>query len=326
MAVKLKTRRIKAELRGGKEVVIPAWVLDSNKPVPRMLITAAQHGNEVQGTEAIRRFVEIARERMRCGKIFAVPMVNLPAIRQRRPHINMKPEQSYGDDKGHNMNRWWPGKKRGNDTARIPYAIYQAFGEEATHALDLHCWNAHNAAAVLIRDAPGLRELATKLGHRFVHVCGPSNFTLGGYFCATGRVGVTFEFSGQYTMIEWEIQRGLRMMTNYAKAIGLWPGRLAKGDSPVLFSDECQTVMVAAPCNGMFVPADRRQCDLIDKGERIGLVISDTNLKLTEIRSPHSGYLRAFGVVRPDCDVAMPGHHPYVEKGEQVAQVQFKKP
>ena len=235
MPISLKTRRIKAELRKGQTVVIPAWVVDSRKAGPCLLLTAAQHGNEVQGAEAIRRFVELAKLKLRRGKVVAVPMVNLPAVWQRRPHINMKPEQPYGRDRNHNMNRWWPGKTSGNDTARIPYAIYQAFGDEATHVLDLQCWEKHNAASVLIRDVPGLRELAGKLGHRFVDVRPPVDVTLGGYFCATGRMGVTYEFAGQYTMIEWEIRRGLRMMTNYAKAIGLLPGPLSKGDSPVLF-------------------------------------------------------------------------------------------
>ena len=170
-----------------------------------MLLTAAQHGNEVQGSEVIRRFVEIASDRGIKGKVCAVPFANLPAVRDRRPHIRMKPEQAYGDDRGHNMNRTWPGRKSGNDTARVSYAIYQAFGDEATHVVDFHCWEKHAAPAVLIRDVPGLRELAGQLGHRFVQVCPPSDHTLGGYFCATGRVGVTYEFSEQYTVIDREV-------------------------------------------------------------------------------------------------------------------------
>ena len=223
------------------------------------------------------------------------------------------------------MNRWWPGKTSGNDTARIPYAIYQAFGDEATHVLDLHCWEKHNAASVLIRDVPGLRELAGKLGHRFVDVRPPVDVTLGGYFCATGRMGVTYEFAGQYTMIEWEIRRGLRMMTNYAKAIGLLPGRLAQGDSPVLFSDECERLDVTAPCTGLFVQTQRRTCEPIAKGDVIGHIISDVSLKTREIVSPKTGFLRAFGASRANCDVMMPGHHPYVEKAERVATVMFRK-
>lgn len=325
MAIRVKTRRLRAELKSGEEVVIPAWVVESGKAGPRLLVTAAQHGNEVQGAEVIRRFVETTKTKLRCGKVFAVPLVNLPAVRERRPHIRMKPEQAYGDDRGHNMNRWWPGRPRGNDTARIPHAVYGAFGTEATHVLDLHCWEKHHAPAVLIREAPGLRALAGKLGERFVDIRPPSDRTLGGHFCATGRVGVTFEFSGQYTVEPDQVERGVRLVTNYAKAIGLLPGALQKGYSPVLYSDKCGTVEVTAPCTGLFAGVGLRPCDPIRKGALLGYLLSDVNLKCREIRAPRTGYLRSYGASRANCDVAMPGHHPYVTKDERVARITYRK-
>lgn len=326
MRIRMKVVRVTADLTRDRKVRIPAWVIESRNPGPCLLLTAAQHGNEVQGAEAIRRFVKLASERLKRGKVFAVPLVNLPAVRQRRPHIRMRPEQAYGDDRGHNMNRWWPGKRSGNDTARIPYAICREFGHEATHAFDLHCWGKHNAPAVLIRNVPHIRELAGKLGHRFVDIRPPGrDFTLGGYFCATGRVGFTYEFSGQYTISEVQVRRGLMLITNLAKAIGLLPGRLIKGDSPVLMSDKCDTVQVTAPRSGLFVKAGLQVCQPVDKGALLGHIISDVNLTLDEVRAPVSGYLRKYGASRPKCDVAMPGHHPYVTKGENLAAVTFLK-
>lgn len=325
MAPVLKTRRIEAELRSKDKVAIPSWVVDSGKAGPCLLVVAAQHGNEVQGSETIRRFVDIAREKLRCGKVFAVPFVNVPAMHDRRPHIRMRPEQPYGQDRGHNMNRWWPGKRSGNDSARIPYAVYQAFGAEATHVLDLHCWEKHAAPAVLVRDVPGVRGLAGKLGHRFVDVRPPADFTLGGHFCATGRIGITYEFSGQYTINEAQVRRGLRLVTNMAKAIGLLPGRLARGDAPVLFSDQCDRVDVQAQCTGLFVEAGLDLCAPVRKGELLGRILSDVNLKCHEVRSPRAGYLRAYGASRANCDVAMPGHHPYVTEGERLAAIMFRR-
>jgi predicted deacylase len=234
----------------------------------------------------------------------------------------MKPEQPYGDDRGHNMNRWWPGKRSGNDTARIPFAVYQAFGDQATHALDLHCWQKYAAPAVLVRDAPGVRELAGKLGHRFVDVRPPSDHTLGGYFSATGRIGVTYEFSGQYAVDEKQVRRGLRLITNMARTIGLLPGRPLRGDDPVLFSDQCATREVKAPCSGLFVAAPGLElCQPVEKGVLLGHILSDANLNRREIRSPAAGFLRAHGASRANCDVAMPGHHPYVTRGERLAVI-----
>ena len=325
MGVDRQVEHVEASLGSGEVITIPAWVLDSGTPGPCLLLTAAQHGNEVQGTEAIRRFIELCEAGMSRGKVVAVPMVNLPAIRQRRPHIRMKPEQAYGDDRGHNMNRHWGGKRSRNATARIPAAIYRAFGAAATHALDLHCWEKHTAPALLIRDVPALRDLVAKLGHRFVQGCSPTDCTLGGHFCATGRIGITYEFAGQYTVNEEEVRRGLRMITNFAKAIGLLPGRPEKGDVPVLFSDQCTTTDVAAPCSGLFVEAGLKLCAPVCEGDLLGHILSDVDLSRREIRAPVSGYLRAFGASRAKCDVAMPGHHPYVTEGERLATIQAEK-
>jgi uncharacterized protein len=325
VAVKLTTRRIRANLRNDRHVTIPAWVLDSGRPGPALLLTAAQHGNEVQGSEVIRRFVDLARTRLRCGKVFAIPMVNLPAIRERRPHIRMKPEQPYSDDRGHNMNRWWPGKRAGNDTARIPLAIYSAFGDDATHAVDLHCWEKHAAPAVLVRDVPGIRDLAGGLGQRFVDMCPPSDRTLGGYFCASGRVGVTYEFAGQYVVDEVQVRRGLLLLTNMARILKLLPGRPARGDAPVLFSDQCDRTVVEAPRSGLFVGVGLKLCQPIDKGALLGHILSDVDLQRHEIRSPTAGYLRGYGASRAHCDVAIPGHHPYVTKGEKLAIIAYEK-
>jgi predicted deacylase len=321
MPNQLTVRHLTATLRSGEEVSIPTWVLDSGKPGPCLLLTAAQHGNEVQGSEVIRRFVDLASRKKLRGKVLAVPFANLPAVRARRPHIRMKPERPYGDDRGHNMNRTWPGKKTGNDTARVSYAAYQAFGDEATHVFDFHCWEKHAAPAVLIRDTPGLRDLAAKLGHRFVHVSAPNNITIGGYFCSTGRVGVTYEFSGQYIVVEDQVKRGLRLLTNFAKAIGILGGALQKGDDPVLFSDRMKTVDVTAPMSGLFVECGLSTCEPVEKGALLGRILSDVDLDCQEIRSPADGYLRAYGASRANCDVALPGHHPYVTEGERLATI-----
>lgn len=321
MSNSLVVRHAKAVLRSGKVVRLPAWEVDSGDPGPVLLLTAAQHGNEVQGSEVLRRFVNTLVDRRLRGKVIAVPFANLPAVRERRPHIRMKPEQPYGDDRGHNMNRTWPGSKRGNDTARVSFALYRAFGGHATHALDLHCWEKHAAAAVLVRDSPSLRDLAGRLGTRFVRVSPPNDCTLGGLFCATGRVGVTYEFSGQYTLIERQLEQGLRLVSNFAKLVGSLAGPLERGDEPVLFSDRMRTLQVTAPRNGLFVGNPFELGQPVRRGTVLGHVLCDTDLAWVEIRCPAEGYLQAFGASRANCDVALPGHHPYVTKGERVAVV-----
>jgi len=321
MSTEVRTRRITATLRSGEKLRIPAWEVEGQKDGPTLLLFAAQHGNEVQGSEVIRRFVEMASKKAVRGKVFAVPFANPAALRIRRPHISLKPEQPYAQDRGHNMNRTWPGNRNGNDTARVSYAIYQAFGEQSTHVFDLHCWQKYAAPAVLIRDEARLREMAIKLGHRFVTVCGPYDRLISGLFNATGRLGVTYEFAGQYVVFEHEVKTGLRLVTNFAKMIGLLPGPLQKGDDPVIFSDRAERIEVNAPNSGLFITRDHKLCQPVKKGELLGHILSETSLSCREIVSPAAGYLQVYGASRADCDVTIWGHHPYVSRGERLATI-----
>ena len=322
MAGRLKKRRVSATLRSGKRLNVPAWEIDSGRPGAVLLVMAAQHGNEVQGSEVVRRFVEVATDSIQEGKVFGVPFANPAAVRERRPHISMNPEQAYSDHRGHNMNRTWPGRADGNDTARVSHALHKAFGEEATHVFDLHCWSKCVAPAVLARDVPEVRDLARKLGHRFVKVSKNNNGgQISALFCSTGRIGITYEFSGQYLVDEAQVRHGLRLAENMAKSIGILPGTPSRPHRPVLFLDETETVQVKAPRSGLFTTVGLELCGEVREGELLGHLLSEATLGHTEIKAPVSGYLSTYGVRRPHGDVSLAAQHPFAVKGELLATI-----
>ena len=318
MAARLKIEKITV-MHEKTRLAVPVWTLDSGKPGPRFLVLAAQHGNEVQGSEAIRRFIAWARTRIVAGRIAAIPFANLPAIRGRRPHFGMGPEQAYADDRGHNMNRTWSGGFN-NSTARLAAAIYDAYGADATHVLDIHCWEQSAAPGVITRDEPRLRALAENLGARFVNLAQPSPHTIGGRFNSGGRVGITYECSGQYMVCEEQVQACLAVIVNMAKAIGVARGE-PQPVQPVIFLSEAETTRVLAPQPGLFVRGKFRHGDKVRKGAVLGHILSDDDLSWNAVAAPVSGYLRQCGAARAGADVALPGRHPYVAEGERLATI-----
>lgn len=313
-------QQLRVSLGIARSVTIPAWTVDSGVPGPYLLAVAAQHGNEVQGSEAIRRFVEIVERDLTAGRVAAVPFANLSAVRERRPHVGMGPEQAYEDDGGCNMNRAWPGRPDGNIGERIAYAIYDVFGQHATHVVDIHCWQKHAAPGILIHDLLGMRELAAQLGSQFIHIRPHSDQTLAGYFGTTDRPGITYECSGQYTLVEERVREALRVIVNLARVLGMLPGD-RELVSPVLFSDAYKPITVNAPTAGLFQVAPLSLGQQVLQGDVLGHILQDRNLERRTVVSPADGYLLCHGVSRPKCDVAMHGHHPYVTKGDMVAVV-----
>lgn len=326
MALSRETHTIKVSLTRGKKLKVPVWTLDSKRPGPCFLLIAAQHGNEVQGIEAIGQFMDLAEKRLKAGKVIAVPFGNLPAIRDRRPHIHMGPEQPYADHRGHNINRTWPGKRNGNDSERLAWALYQDFGQEVTHCLDIHCWAKFKEGGLIIYDLPELRSLARKIGHRYVELM---KFADHGFidteFCRTGRVGICYECCGQYLIDVVQVRKCLRVILNMAHAIGILNGQPEPKDRPIIFSDEMEKAMVTAPCSGLFGRLDLELGQKVRKGQLLGTLLSDEDLKRHKITAPASGFLRCYDASRGNCDVALPAQHPYASEGDRLAEIVWRK-
>lgn len=324
-------KHLTAHLTDYGDVDIPYWEIDSGSDGPTFLITAAQHGNEVQGPEVIRRFVSIAEQHLREGQVLAVPFCNKPALWKRRHHISSAPERPYGDDDGHNMNRTWPGKADGNDTERLSHAIYSALGDRATHHVDIHSWQKFTATACLPReDRPRSMELARISALPFASPQ-PNRggtetepnvpCTIGAHFNDSGRVSLTFELAGQYCVIEKEVRRGLRCVLNIARFLGMFPGEPEGLDEGPIWLDKATVVTVTAPADGLFVEAGLETCDWVEEGQLLGHLLSDSDLSTTPILAPISGRLSAYGCSRADCDVALPAMHPYASEGDRLAAI-----
>jgi len=320
--------RVTAHLSDGSRIDIPYWDVNSGKEGTFFLVIANQHGNEVNGCEAIRRFIEVAQRKLKKGRVVGLPFANRLALHQRRPHINMAPEQPYGDDRGHNMNRTWPGDPNGNDTQRLSHAIHEGIAKHADAVLDLHSWSRFTATASIIKaDKPELYELARVAAIRFVRVVKgekpepqdkPSTITR--KFLEAGKLAITIELATQYAIVEHEVQRGLRAALNIAKHLGLMEGE-PELDEPVIFLDNVEEEQVKAPVDGLFVEAPVATWDRVEKGQKLGHIIRDDTLEVVEILSPRSGWLKEFGCRREHCDVALPAQHPYASKGDLLASV-----
>ncbi len=305
-----------------KDFHIPGWLADSGRPGPVFVLTAAQHGNEGQGSEAIRRLIELSREKLVKGKIIGVPFTNLAAVRCRRPHLNMGPEQPYAESRGHDMNKIWPGSNNGNDTSRAAFSVYERFIRGATHVMDIHFWEGSRAPALISRDTRFLRELALKMASRFVILRPPhlkeSLSRL--HLCGGAPVGVGYECSGQYAFAEEEVNECFRAAFNMAVTIGAMKGPLKKGHTPVILNEDVsRNVFVKAPHSGLYVKKELAPGAAVKKGNDLGILISDRTLETRMVSAPADGFLRMHGVQRPDIDVSLSAQHPYVTRGETLA-------
>lgn len=323
---------IDIDMRDGAAVRVPYWTVQSGVKGPRVLVTAALHGNELQGSEVLRRLLPVLQRDLGRGSCLLLPMANLRAIQSHWPHIDFAVAPTNTTEKLDNVNCTWPGDPNGTNAQRLSQALRETLVEQSTHNFDLHCWNCFNAATALAREG---NELSTRLARasslrfgrqmpwyaevaaRPVVPC-----VLTAYFVDTGRGAICMEFSGQYGFWEHEIVRGLRAVSNWFRCLDMLPGELEGQEEGFVWLNDAEPVDVPAPTSGLFMAERYAPSDWVEEGALIGRIFGDRDLATTDVHAPASGYLYQYGCIHKNTsEHTMMWTHPYAGEGEVLAQL-----
>lgn len=113
--------------------VTNAYVYESSKPGPAVMIVGGVHGNEPAGSLAAQKFCEIPVLK---GTLIVVPRANATALA-----ANVRTLPEVGD-----INRAYPGKQDGTQAEKISFAIVQLMKQyKVNMVVDLHEGYAFNA-------------------------------------------------------------------------------------------------------------------------------------------------------------------------------------
>lgn len=330
----LKKKHVEIKVKNIREFNLSYWEIDSGKEGPCFLLTAALHGNEVMGCEVMRRFCPVAKEKLVRGKIILVPFSNPPALWRRRHHVYSPPCEPKGRGQD-NMNRIWPGNPDGHEIEQFAYIFNEALVKQATHNIDMHCWTRFNVTASLPDDdekqvefaraaaLPAMRILKKTVKVSSARQGSPENpCTLTDLFVSTGRVSFSMEFSGQYIITEKEVKTGVRMLSNCSKYLGMIEGELEGMDERTMcIRDNAQFISVTAPENGLFIENGLQVGDFVRKGDKLGVLFSDSTLEAQDITAPADGGLYTYGCHRKLADVDLADRHPYADKGDLLSKI-----
>src|SRR4051812_27548828 len=99
-------------LSGGLQ--IPVTVIRGRNPGPTIFIIAAIHGDEINGTDIVRRLIFDIDHDGLSGTVIAIPVINIPGFLSQSRYL------PYHRD----LNRFFPGRRRGHNADRIAYRIF----------------------------------------------------------------------------------------------------------------------------------------------------------------------------------------------------------
>jgi len=142
-----------AKLYTHTNLTIPLQVICGKLAGPRLFISAAIHGDELNGVEIVRRLIKTNGLKNLRGTLIVVPVVNVFGIIQ---HSRYLPDRR-------DLNRSFPGSKRGSLAARLAHIFLEEIVSQCDYGIDLHTGAIHRSNLPQIRadlDDPETKELA----------------------------------------------------------------------------------------------------------------------------------------------------------------------
>ncbi len=193
---------------------LPLTVMHGLRPGPRLWVCAAVHGDELNGVEVIARVLDALEGPLRSGTLITIPIVNVFGFIQQSRYL---PDRR-------DLNRSFPGSKRGSLAGRIANLFMNEIVARCTHGVDLHTGSLEKTNYPQVRGNFHDDE-ALRLAHAFrAPVMLHSIIRDGSLRGAATRHGVpviVFEGGEALRFNEYAIDVGVRGVLGVMKDLGL---------------------------------------------------------------------------------------------------------
>jgi predicted deacylase len=289
LAVKPGERRLVdlpiSKLSNHAPVTLPVHVLHGAQPGPTMFVSAAIHGDELNGVEIIRRLLRTLDPQSINGTLLCVPVVNVFGFISRSRYL---PDRR-------DLNRAFPGSANGSLAARLAHLFLTEIVKRSQVGIDLHTAAIHRINLPQIRCVFRKRPRVQELGRAFgTAVMLESQERPGSLRESAREAGVdvlSYEGGEGLRFDEFAIRAGVDGITGVMLKMEMLDTvegmELPDKKAPVLIN---ASGWVRAPEGGVFRTA-KRIGDGVSVGETVGHVANPYEDTAVEVHSPRRGII-----------------------------------
>ncbi len=263
----------------GTGLAMPVTVLRALRPGPVVLVTAAVHGDELNGIEVVRELDEEVRvEALRRGALVLAPILNVPAFLAGSRYL---PDRR-------DLNRSFPGSRHGSLASRIANRILRSLVLKADYVIDLHTASTERTNLPHVRgdlrDAR-VRRVARAFGSEVVVHKPASRRTLRGAAMKAGVAAILFE-AGEANLFQRDmVQRGLNGVRNVLRALRMLEGKPARPQYRVIV----KRAMWVRARKGGILDIRVRPGDVVYRGDTIAITTFPFGHERDVIQAPATG-------------------------------------
>jgi predicted deacylase len=268
-----------ADLYTSTSLSMPVRVICGRHAGPVMFVSAAIHGDELNGVEIIRRLLKRKALSSLRGTLVAVPIVNVHGFLDQSRYL---PDRR-------DLNRSFPGSPKGSIAARLANIFIKQIVKKADYGIDLHTGAINRANLPQIRaslDDPRSEDLAKVFG---APVIIKSNILDGSLRACAAEIGMpvlVYEAGEALRFDETSIRAGLRGILNVMRHIGMLPrGKHGPSVAPVIARS---TRWVRAGASG--IVTDRISLGAsVTEGQRLATISDPLGTEEEAVIAPFDG-------------------------------------
>ncbi|RMG83405.1 MAG: peptidase M14 [Bacteroidetes bacterium] len=263
----------------GQPLRVPLVAARGTEDGPVLGLTAALHGNELNGLPVIQRlFREVEVDKLK-GTIVGVPVVNIPSfVRKKRRFID-----------GTDLNHIMPGKPDGTVSQVYAWRIVNNIVKEFDYLLDLHTASNGRINSYYIRadmSDEAVREMALLQNAQIIVHNPPSDGTLRGTADELGIPAITLEVGNPNTFQRGMIRDGLTGIYNLLAKFGMVEGEVEVPDTKTVI---CKSSYWIYTDEGGLLTVFPKVTDFVKKGEVIAEIRNIFGDLIRKYTAPEKG-------------------------------------
>lgn len=206
-------------------VRIPMQISRAPEDGPVVFITAALHGDEINGTGAVRQLIQ-EELKLTHGAVIMVPVLNLLAFER---HSRYMPDRR-------DLNRSFPGSPTGSLAGRMAYTIFNEIVSRCDYGIDLHTASVRRTNFPNVRgdlSDPLVKQMALAFGSEIIMTGKGPRGAFRREACAAGCPTIIMEGGEVWKVEPGIVETATRGIKNVLRSLGMLGGESETPDHQI---------------------------------------------------------------------------------------------
>ncbi|WP_132060466.1 succinylglutamate desuccinylase/aspartoacylase family protein [Halorussus amylolyticus] len=269
----------------GDPVRIPVTIVNGAEPGPTVFLSAAAHGDELNGIEVVREVAHEWNHDDLCGTLVCLPVLNVPGFIAQERYLPI-----YDRD----LNRSFPGSPDSTSAKRMAHQIFRNFVAPCDVGLDFHTSTRGRTNMLHARadmNDPEVARVAKAFGSNVIISSEGPTGALRREASEYGTPTITIEMGEAHRFQREFIDRGLEGVESVLAEFGVhrtdavkWPGWRT------IIDDDKEKTWLRADVGGI-VEMHHDRGSLVYEGDVICTITNPFKTDSERVRAPFTGLL-----------------------------------